>query len=189
MSKRIAIFASGAGSNAQRIIEYFQEKGGAEVVLLLCNKEEAPVLEKAQGLGVDQFVFNRKTLISEEGVLKQLQAYQIDLIVLAGFLWKVPEHLVAAFPNQIINVHPALLPLFGGKGMYGMHVHRAVVEAGVKESGISIHYVNEAYDEGALIFQAKCEVLATDTAEDVAQKIHQLEQKHFPIIIEQLLNN
>ena len=187
MGKRIAILASGAGSNAAHIIECFQENGRAEVVLLGSNKTDALALNKAECLGVQTFVFNRGALTSPDGVLGKLLTEKVDLIVLAGFLLKVPEIIIQAFPNRIINVHPALLPKFGGKGMYGKHVHKAVVEAGEKESGITIHYVNEQYDEGAIIFQAKCEVGENDSAETLAKKIQTLEHQHFSTTIDQLI--
>lgn len=187
MGKRIAILASGAGSNAERIIECFQENGRADVVLLGSNKVDALALNKAKGLGVQTFVFNKDTLTSEDGLLNKLLSEKVDLIVLAGFLLKVPEIIIQAFPNRIINVHPALLPKFGGKGMYGRHVHQAVIEAQEKESGISIHYVNEHYDEGAIIFQAKCNVDKSDNAETLAKKIQSLEHKHFAATIDQLI--
>lgn len=187
MGKRIAILASGAGSNAQCIIEYFQENGRAEVVALGSNKTDALALKKASDLGVYSFVFNKSALTSQDGVLHKLLSKKVDLIVLAGFLLKVPEIIIQAFPNRIINVHPALLPKYGGKGMYGMRVHKAVVNAQEKESGITIHYVNEQYDEGAIIFQAKCEVNTNDSAETLAKKIHSLEHKHFAETIDQIL--
>ena len=187
MSKRIAIFASGVGSNARRIIEYFQNKEGASVVLVLCNKPRALVLNKARSLGVETFVFNKEALTSGSVILAQLSEKRVDLIVLAGFLLKVPEALVQVYSNRIINVHPALLPKFGGKGMYGRRVHQAVVDAGESESGISIHYVNERYDEGSIIFQARCAVENHDTAADVSKKIQHLEQCHFPAVIEQVI--
>ena len=187
MKKRIAILASGAGSNAQRIIEYFKENSRADVVLVGCNNPDALVLKKATDLGVSSFVFNKSALTSLSVVLDKLLAEKVDLIVLAGFLLKVPESLVQAFPNRIVNVHPALLPKFGGKGMYGKHVHRAVIEAQEKESGITIHYVNEHYDDGATIFQAKCGVNEKDDAETLAKKIHALEHEHFAKTIDQII--
>lgn len=187
MGKRIAILASGAGSNARCIIEYFQESGRAEVVLLGSNRADALALNKAESLGVQTFVFNKDALTSLSGVLGKLLAEKVDLIVLAGFLLKLPEIIIQAFPNRIVNVHPALLPKFGGKGMYGKHVHKAVIEAKEKESGITIHYVNEHYDEGAVIFQAKCEVSEGDSAEMLEKKIHALEQQYFSATIDQLI--
>jgi phosphoribosylglycinamide formyltransferase-1 len=185
MNRRIAILASGTGSNAQYITQYFRENGGGEVVLILSNNAAALALRRASQLGVDSFVFNKEELVIGSVVLEKLNEYRVDLVVLAGFLLKVPRVLIQAFPNQIINVHPALLPKFGGKGMYGMNVHNAVIEAQEKESGITIHYVNENYDEGAIIFQARCK--AGDSAENLAKRIHLLEQEHFSKIIAQLI--
>ncbi|MFK5877926.1 MAG: phosphoribosylglycinamide formyltransferase [Flavobacteriaceae bacterium] len=183
--KRIAIFASGSGSNAENIYYYFNGKS-VEVTGILTNNKNAKVLERANRLQIESAVFNRIYFLSED-FLKHPILKDIDLIVLAGFLWKVPEYLITAFPNKIINIHPALLPKYGGKGMYGMNVHKAVVENKERETGITIHYVNENYDEGAIIFQATTEVLASDTAEDVVAKIHELEFEHFPKIIEKVL--
>ena len=184
--KRIAIFASGSGSNAENIIRYFQKNNKAEVVLVLSNNPKALVLERATKLGVDNLVFNKEQLNDSKWAIKNLK--KIDLIVLAGFLWKFPEHLLQMHKNKVVNVHPALLPKYGGKGMYGMHVHKAVVDNNETESGITIHFVNEHYDEGAVIFQAKCAVSPKDTPNDVAAKIHELEMKHFPEIVEQILS-
>ena len=187
MKKRIAIMASGVGSNAQRIIEYFEKNGRADVVLVGCNKTNALVLKKAVDLGVSSFVFNKSALTSSSFVVDKLLAEKVDLIVLAGFLLKVPESLIAAFPNRIINIHPALLPRFGGKGMYGKHVHQAVIDSQEKESGVTIHYVNEHYDDGAIIFQAKCNVDEGDNVETLAKKIRALEREHFAKIIDQII--
>lgn len=184
--KRIAIFASGSGSNAENIIKYFQDNKKAEVVLVLSNNPKAQVLGRATRLGVPNMGFNKQQLNDSTWAIENLK--DLDLIVLAGFLWKFPDHLLKAFPNKVINIHPALLPKYGGKGMYGMHVHSAVVENKEEESGITIHYVNEHYDEGAIIFQAKCKVNRTDTPSDVAVKIHDLEMKHFPEVIRQTLS-
>ncbi len=184
---KIAVFASGSGSNAQNIIEFFQKDSTANVVLVLSNNPSALVLERAKALDVDTFIFNKTQLLEPKGVLSQLLDYKIDFIVLAGFLWKFPEHIIHRFQHKIVNIHPALLPNFGGKGMYGMYVHNAVVKAKVKETGITIHHVNANYDEGAIVFQAKCTVDKDDTPEDVAKKIHQLEMAHFPIVIKDLL--
>ncbi|MCS6820547.1 MAG: phosphoribosylglycinamide formyltransferase [Microscillaceae bacterium] len=183
----IAIFASGTGSNAEKIIQYFQEKRTAQVVLVLSNKPQAPVLEKAQRLGVPTYVFDRKTFYETEQIREILEKNKIDWIVLAGFLWLVPPYLIKQFPEKIINIHPALLPKYGGKGMYGMHVHEAVVRNKEKETGITIHYANENFDEGKVIFQAKCEVLPYDTPESIAQKVHQLEYTWFAPILEKLI--
>ena len=172
--KKIVVFASGSGSNAERIATYFSEKGSAQVSLILCNNLQAGVLERAKRLDIPSLVFNR-------------QAQQPELIVLAGFLWKVPENLITAYPNRILNIHPSLLPKYGGKGMYGDRVHQAVVANGETESGITIHYVNEHYDEGNILFQAKTQVLPTDTADTLAEKIHLLEYEHFPKVIEKWL--
>ena len=187
MKKRIAILASGAGSNAQRVIEYFKENSRADVVLVGCNNPDALVLKRAADLSVSCFVFNKSALTSLSVVLDKLLAEKVDLIVLAGFLLKIPESLIQAFPNRIVNVHPALLPKFGGKGMYGKHVHQAVIEAQEKESGITIHYVNEYYDNGATIFQARCGVSENDDAETLAKKIRALEHEHFAKTIDQII--
>lgn len=187
MKKKIAIFASGEGTNAQRIIDYFKSSATVEVALVLSNKASANVLSRAQNAGIPQVVVDKPGFYELNTTIELLHKAQIDLIVLAGFLWIIPEKLVKAFPDKIINIHPSLLPKFGGKGMYGMHVHKAVVEAKEKESGISIHFVNEHYDEGKIIAQHHCSVSDTDTAESLAAKIHQLEYEHFPKAIEQVL--
>jgi phosphoribosylglycinamide formyltransferase-1 len=185
--KRIVIFASGSGSNAENLINYFNDKGLASVVLVLTNNPQAKVLERAKRLNVSTIAFNRMAFIETDDVLNILKASKPDLIILAGFLWKFPEKILNAFPNKVINIHPALLPKYGGKGMYGMHVHEAVVKNNEIETGISIHYVNEHYDEGAIIFQAKCKVDHNDSAQDVADKIHELEMEHFPKVVQSLL--
>lgn len=186
--KRIVIFASGSGTNAENLIKFFQNRENASVIQVLSNNPRAKVLERCKILNVSALIFNKIAFTQTNDVLNILKASNPDLIVLAGFLWKIPENILIEFPNKIINIHPALLPKYGGKGMYGKHVHEAVVKNKEKESGITIHFVNEHYDEGAIIFQAKCEVLATDSAEDVAAKIHQLEMEHFPLVVEKLLN-
>ena len=185
--KRIVIFASGSGSNAENLIKYFKTKSDASVTLVLTNNPHAKVLDRCKALETSALSFNRVAFTKTNDVLNILKHANPDLIVLAGFLWKFPENILKAFPNKVINVHPALLPKFGGKGMYGMHVHDAVVTNKEIETGITIHYVNENYDEGATIFQATCPVLSTDTAADVAAKIHELEMEHFPIVVEKLL--
>jgi len=185
--KNIAIFASGSGTNAENIINYFQNNRNVSFPLILANKPDAYVLERAKRLGVPSGVFNRDTFYNKDDILHQLQAISTDLIVLAGFLWLVPTNILKAYPNRIINIHPALLPNYGGKGMYGMRVHEAVRASGDKETGISIHYVNEKYDEGEIIFQARCAVEESDTPESIAMKVHALEYEHFPVVIEQLL--
>lgn len=186
--KNVVIFASGSGSNAENIIQYFSDSKEVTVNLILSNNPKAYVLERAKNNKISALTFNRTAFYQEDFVLDIVKAAQPDLIVLAGFLWKFPENIINAFPNKIINIHPALLPKYGGKGMYGAHVHEAVVANKETESGITIHYVNENYDEGATIFQASCEVLPTDTADAVAAKVHELEYAHFPKIIDQLLS-
>ena len=185
--KRIVIFASGSGSNAENLIKFFHNRENASVIQVLTNNPHAKVLDRCKKLNVSALSFNRMAFSKSEDVLNILKVAQPDLIVLAGFLWKFPEFILKEFPNKVINIHPALLPKYGGKGMYGMNVHRAVVADNETETGITIHYVNENYDEGAIIFQAKCSVLATDSAEDVADKIHLLEMKHFPEVVNDLL--
>lgn len=188
MKKNIAIFASGSGTNAENIIRYFQENDSVRVSLVVSNKSDAYVLERAHRLQIPSEVFLKEDWISGEHILNLLREYRIDFIVLAGFLLRVPEVLLHAYPDKIINIHPALLPKFGGKGMYGARVHEAVVAAGERESGITIHYINERYDEGDTVFQAKCSVLPEDTADDVAKKVHALEYKYFPEIIGKVLS-
>ena len=188
MKKNIAIFASGSGSNAENIIRYFQKSGSAQVSLVLSNKSDAYVLERAHRLREPCNVFPKEVWIAGDEILAVLQEARIDFIVLAGFLFRVPDLLLHAYPYKIINIHPALLPKYGGKGMYGDRVHQAVVTAGEKESGITIHYINEHYDEGDTIFQVTCPVLPTDSPDDVAKKVHALEYEHFPLVIEKLLN-
>lgn len=184
---RIAIFASGSGSNAQRIAEYFKGKGLLEIAAIYCNNPEAFVLERSKTLGIPSVLFNRDTFYNSTAIWQDLKTREIDWIVLAGFLWLIPESILKAFPERIINIHPALLPRYGGRGMYGMKVHQAVIAAGDPESGITIHFVNEKYDEGNIIFQAKCSIIKGDTAEILASKIHELEYEHFPRVIEELL--
>ena len=184
--KRIVILASGSGTNAENIIKYFKDSNQITVAQVLSNKKDAKVLERANRLKVPYRSFNREQLNNTEEVLCILKA-TADYIILAGFLWKIPSEIIDAFPNRIINIHPALLPKYGGKGMFGMHVHNAVVNNKETTSGITIHYVNENYDEGAIIFQKHVRVSASDTAEDVAQKIHKLEYEYFPKIIETVI--
>ncbi len=186
---RIVIFASGSGSNAENLITHFKGNKEAQVVMVLCNNPKALVLERAKRLEVSAFTFNRTAFIETDDVLDLLKTVKPDLIVLAGFLWKFPKIIIDSFPNKVINLHPALLPNYGGRGMYGMHVHNAVIANKDAETGITIHYVNEHYDEGDIIFQVKCDVNATDTAEDVAGKIHKLEMKYFPEVVEGVLNS
>ena len=186
--KRIVIFASGSGTNAENLIKFFHNRENASVIQVLTNNPHAKVLDRAKKLKISAFSFNKVAISETEDVLNMLKASKPDLIVLAGYLWKFPENILQAFPNKVINVHPALLPNYGGKGMYGMHVHNAIVANKEKETGITIHYVNEHYDDGAIIFQAKCDVSETDSADDVAAKIHELEMEHFPKVVNQLLS-
>lgn len=186
--KRIAVFASGSGSNAENIINFFKDDENIEISCILTNKADAYVLERARKHGVDSMVFNREEFNNSSKILDYLLERNIDFIVLAGFLWLVPNNLIKAYPDKIVNIHPALLPGYGGKGMYGMKVHEAVVANKEQKSGISIHYVNEKYDDGNIIFQASCSIAAEDTPEDVAEKIHALEYEHFPKVIAQLLS-
>lgn len=187
MIKNIAIFASGEGTNAQTIIDYFKSSQQVKVALVVSNKSTANVLNRAKNNNIPTLVIDRNSFYESNNVVEQLKNASIDLIVLAGFLWMIPENLIKAFPNKIVNIHPALLPKFGGKGMFGMNVHNAVIEAKEKESGISIHFVNEHYDEGKIISQHKCVVEENDTPNTLAKKIHQLEYKYFPKAIEILL--
>jgi phosphoribosylglycinamide formyltransferase-1 len=184
--KRILIFASGSGTNAENIIKYFSDRTTGTVVAVFTNNSNATVLEKAKKLSVPTVIFSKEEL-NTGNTLQKVVEFQPDLIVLAGFLLKFPKNLIETYPNQIINIHPALLPKFGGKGMYGMHIHKAVIENKEKETGITIHYVNENYDEGNIIFQESAALSENDTAESVASKIHALEQEHFPVVIEKLL--
>ena len=185
--KKIAIFASGSGSNAENIINYFQNDAENVVKIVFCNKPNAYVLERAKRLNVPTFVFGREDFYHSDMVLSELKRLDIDMIVLAGFLWKVPDAIIEAYRERVVNIHPALLPSYGGKGMYGMKVHESVIAAGEKESGITIHYVNDHYDEGATIFQARCEITPEDTPDTLAEKVHALEYEHFPRVIKEVL--
>ncbi|WP_420401268.1 phosphoribosylglycinamide formyltransferase [Flagellimonas sp.] len=185
--KQIVILASGSGSNAEKIITHFREHKTAKVAAVFTNKNTAQVLKRCKRLKVPAYYFNRESFIGTDQLLGMIQSLEPDLIVLAGFLWKIPESFIHAFPNQIINIHPALLPKYGGKGMYGSKVHEAVKENGETETGITIHYVNENYDEGAFIFQAKTKLTPEDTPDTIALKVHELEYEHFPKVIEKLL--
>ena len=187
MIKNIAIFASGSGTNAENIANYFKTKGLIRINLIVSNKNDAYVIERAKNLQIDSIVIKQSEWADSAYILGILKKKQIDFIVLAGFLLKIPQYLIHKYENKIINIHAAVLPKHRGKGMYGDHVHQAVIKAQDKESGITIHYCNENYDEGNIIFQAKCEVSPHDTASDVAQKVHQLEYKHYPKVIEQLI--
>jgi phosphoribosylglycinamide formyltransferase 1 len=183
----IAIFASGSGSNAQKIMDYFQGSGDIRVKFLLSNNKDAYALERAEKMGVETKVFDRKSFRESNEIVDFLLENDVSWVVLAGFLWMIPENLIKAFPCRIINIHPALLPSYGGKGMYGIHVHTAVHKAREKESGISIHLVNEKYDEGEIVFQAKCVLDENDTPESIAAKVLKLEHEHFPKVIEKLI--
>lgn len=185
--KNIAIFASGSGTNAENITRYFSKSETVKVAVVLSNNRNVGVHARVNGLGVPSFVFTRDEFTEGSKVLAKLAEYRIDLIVLAGFMNKISDVLLEAYPGKIVNIHPALLPKHGGKGMYGMHVHEAVVAAGEKESGITIHYINDRYDEGAIIFQASCPVLPSDTPEEVAAKVHTLEYAHYPEVIEKVI--
>lgn len=182
--RNLAIFASGSGSNAENIIKYFQQHQDICVKLVLSNKKDAYVHTRAKLLNVDSLTFTREQFYESTYVIDLLKESSIDAIVLAGFLWLVPNSLIRAFYNKIINIHPALLPKYGGKGMYGMNVHKSVIENGENQSGITIHYVNEQYDEGKIIFSARCSVTSDDTPESLAEKVHSLEYEHFPAVIE-----
>jgi phosphoribosylglycinamide formyltransferase-1 len=180
----IAIFASGSGTNAENLIRHFENHRRIKVCLVASNCATAPVLQRATKLNIPTFVFNKTDFYNHNTVLEKLHEYRIDNLVLAGFLWLIPENLLAAFPSKIINIHPALLPKYGGKGMYGMQVHRAVIANAEKETGITIHLIDHEYDHGEPLFQAQCVVLPNDTPETIAAKVHELEYTYFPTIVE-----
>lgn len=184
---RLAIFASGSGSNAENIVKYFESNDSILVEHLFCNNSKAYAIERAKYLNIPYSIFDKEDFYVNDSVLKALKDKKIDYIILAGFLWLIPSQIVKMFPNKIINIHPALLPHYGGKGMFGMNVHRTIIANKEKESGISIHFVNEKYDEGNTIFQAKCRIEENDTAETLAEKIHILEQENFPRVIEEII--
>ena len=183
----IAIFASGAGSNAQQIIDHFASSTTVKIALIVCNKHGAGVLNIAAGYNIPSLLIEKERFFKGDNYLPELQNHPIDFIVLAGFLWKIPEPLIKAFPKKMINIHPALLPKYGGKGMFGHFVHEAVINNAEKESGITVHYVDELYDHGEIIFQGKCAITENDTAATLSQKIHALEHRHYPCVIENLL--
>jgi phosphoribosylglycinamide formyltransferase-1 len=187
--KRIAIFASGAGSNSEQLILRFKNSSSIQVALIVCNKSEAGVLHLAKKHHVNTLLLEKEKFFRGDSYIPLFEELKIDWIVLAGFLWKIPAALIAHWPQRIINIHPALLPKYGGKGMFGAHVHKAVLEASEKESGITIHYVDEHYDHGATIFQATCSVEPTDTVASLSQRIHTLEHKYYPQVVEELLLN
>ena len=188
MKKNIAIFASGNGTNAERIIRYFSDKEVASVRLVLTNRAEAGVLQRAAALGVPAFHVPKEKWAEGDDVLALLRRENIDFVVLAGFLLRVPDLLLRAYPYKMVNIHPSLLPKFGGRGMYGDRVHEAVLAAGERRSGITIHYTTEHYDEGGVIFQTTCPVLPDDTPHTLATRIHALEYEHFPRVIEELIS-
>jgi len=187
--KNLVIFASGAGSNAQQIINYFRNSTVAKVVLIACNNAGAGVISIAQDEKIPVLMIEKERFFKGDAYLPEFQNRKVDLIILAGFLWKVPQKLIDAYPRRIVNIHPALLPKYGGKGMYGQYVHEAILNAGEMESGITIHFVDEHYDNGDIIFQTACPVLDSDTSETLAQRIHQLEHLHYPLVIEQTLKD
>ncbi len=182
---RLAIFASGNGTNAEAIMEYFKNDARVKVVLVLSNNPSAGVLTRAARFGVPTKIFDRKQFRDSDEVVKWLRESDVTHLVLAGFLWLIPENILRAYAPHIVNIHPALLPKFGGKGMYGDNVHNAVVASNEKETGITIHEVNDKFDEGKILFQASCPVLSSDSAASIASKVHQLEHKHFPRVIKQ----
>jgi phosphoribosylglycinamide formyltransferase-1 len=186
-TKKIAIFASGSGSNAESIVAYFKNNEQVKVAYFLTNNAEAGIIKRGKRLGIPTLVFSKKNFSEGTDIVEFLESQKIDLVVLAGFLWLIPSLLIKAFPNKIINIHPALLPKYGGKGMWGHHVHEAVVANKETESGITVHLVNENYDEGKILLQAKCAVLPSDTAEEVAANVLKLEHEHFARVLEELL--
>lgn len=186
--KHIAILASGSGTNAENIAKYFKEHPDVKVRLIGTNKSDAGVLDRAKTLGITSFVFDRKAFYEDGSVLQKLIDNDIDVVVLAGFLWLVPAQLISHYSGRFLNIHPALLPNYGGKGMYGHHVHKAVLASKEKISGITIHTVDEVYDRGKMIFQASCPVYDSDTADTLAKRIHSLEYRHFPRVIEQFIH-
>ena len=183
---RIALFASGSGTNVENIANFFNGKTTAKPVCVLCNKPDAFVLERAKRLNLDSMTFNRADFNDGKKIMEYLRQHDIDMIVLAGFLWLVPQYLIDAYPSRIVNIHPALLPKFGGKGMYGMHVHEAVKQSGETETGITIHLIDGNYDKGNTVFQAKVAIDPSDTPDDIANKVHALEYKHYPEVIEEI---
>ena len=185
---QLAIFVSGSGSNAENIVRHFEDNAAIEVALIVSSSPTAYALERAKKLGIPSLVLTKEFQKSEKFV-DVLRTFSIDWIILAGYLWKIPQNLLKAYPNKILNIHPALLPKYGGKGMYGMKVHQAVKDTHETETGITIHYVNEHYDEGAIIEQVRTDILQDDTPETIAEKVHQLEYEHFPKVIEGLVNS
>lgn len=187
--KKIALFASGSGTNVENIATFFRPDKTIQISRIYCNNPTAFVLERAKKLDIPAMIFSKDDFYSSARVLKQLKNDQTDLIVLAGFLWLIPKNILENYHQKIINIHPALLPKYGGKGMYGSHVHEAVIASGDRKSGISIHYVNEKYDDGAIIFQASCDIEKNETPETLASKIHKLEHEHFPRVIKTIISS
>jgi len=185
--KRIAIFASGSGTNAENLIKFFHNRDNVSVIHVLTNNPRAKVLQRCMKLGVKTTVFNKSDFVENHKILNFLKSLSPDLIVLAGFLWKIPKNILKEFPNKIINIHPSLLPKYGGKGMYGKYVHTAVLKNKELKTGITVHYVNENYDDGAIIFQTHCFIDTLDNEDDIARKIHALEMEHFPKVVESVL--
>lgn len=186
---QLALFASGSGTNAENIIKYFKDHAFIRVSGVLCNKAGAGVISRTEKLGIPVVVFSKVDFLKQGLIHQWLLSNEIHYLILAGFLWQVPEYLVQMYPKQILNIHPALLPAYGGKGMYGEHVHKAVLAAGEKESGITIHRVDEIYDHGEILFQARCPVLPDDTTESLAQRIHALEHQYYPVVIEKVIRD
>ena len=189
MPQKLAIFASGSGSNAENICNYFTDSSGIEVVLICTNKQDAFIVKRAKKLNIPVYIFTKYELNNFVDLHKKLQSIGTDIVILAGFLLKLPEIMIDSYPNRIINIHPSLLPKYGGKGMYGSNIHRAVIENKETESGISIHFVNQNYDEGEIILQEKCAVSTNETVETLIQKIHKLEHNYFPGAIEKTVKN
>jgi phosphoribosylglycinamide formyltransferase-1 len=189
VSKRIVILASGGGSNAEKLMQHFNDSSYAEVVLVACNRKKAGVYAKAQACGIESMHLSRSDFYESDRFEQELRLRQIDLVVLAGFLWFIPESFIRAFDGKIVNIHPSLLPKFGGKGMFGQHVHEAVKAAGESQSGMTIHWVNEKYDEGGIIFQDKVDLDKSDSAEEIGKKVLQLEHKHFARVVDELLRS
>lgn len=186
---RLAIFASGGGSNALKIIEYFKDHPQVQISVIICNNPHAGVISIAMEHNIPFILINKKSFYQSTQLVDQLRYRQVDWLILAGFLWLVPAYLIQAFPDHIVNIHPALLPKYGGKGMYGHHVHAAVKAAGESESGMTIHLVNEKYDQGRILFQGRCDLTPEDTAESIAAKVLKLEHLHYPRVIESLIRN
>jgi phosphoribosylglycinamide formyltransferase 1 len=186
---KIAIFASGSGTNAENLINFFKENKKNEISYIFSNNKNAYVIQRAINHDIKYHIFSRTEFYNTTKILQILKENDINFIVLAGFLWLIPDYLIQTFPKRIVNIHPALLPKYGGKGMYGMNVHKAVIENNEKETGITIHYVNSEYDKGDIIFQAKCPVNKDDTPESIAKKVHELEYEHFPEIVENIISD